>query len=189
MIKFLGHTMEWIDDKYYFDGEYQGDIDYAADEPYVFAPRECGESCLMIGPNKPNYGTYLEQASFLKNVYILMQTDSPDDFYEFLKRRIHNRDTLLRCEKLLHENPKLKQGVMKCFLAELTKYHDQGLDVSSEYHMYINGQFNLKLLETFLLRKALVDEQTKEQVPCDEQILCTANLVKKKQLYQHLRRG
>ena len=75
MIEFLGHKMEVIDGKYYANGKYVCDVDLRDDEPFVFAPKERGESCLMIGPNEPNYGTFLEQKDFLRNVYKLMKTE------------------------------------------------------------------------------------------------------------------
>lgn len=159
MIKFLGNTMEWIDGKYYFNGEYVGDIDYF-DEPRVFAPRECGESCLMTGSNKPNYETFLDQESFLKNTYILMHIDNPEEFYEIIKRNINDKECILICEKCLEETSELRQGVTKCFLQELKSYVEHGFNISSYYFLCANNKFSIQLIKKFLQEKDLLNKRT-----------------------------
>lgn len=75
MIKFLGHTMEEIDGKFYFNGECVEDnlpIALPTDVPGGFAPEEAGESCLMASVNEPDFATFLAQKNFLEKVYELM---------------------------------------------------------------------------------------------------------------------
>lgn len=63
MIKFLGHEIN-------VNAE---DAQFTDDDITTFAPAEVGESCLMTGINEPNYKTFLDQESFLRNVFHLMK--------------------------------------------------------------------------------------------------------------------
>ena len=113
MIKFLGHKINMVNEDY-------------DDEPRVFDPKEFGESCLMIGPNKPNYETFLEQASFLRNTYVLMHGDNPEKFYEIIKNNINNQEIISICEKQIENNYKLKLDVKKLlfsFVPRKTQYY------------------------------------------------------------------
>lgn len=79
MIKFLGHTMEEIDGKFYFNGkcieDYKLPVELPPDKPGGFAPEEAGESCLMTGVNEPDFATFLAQKKFLEKVYKLMMEE------------------------------------------------------------------------------------------------------------------
>lgn len=168
MIKFLGHTINLESDQYLGRHFYET----------TFAPIEYGESCLMTGPNKPNYETYLEQESFLKNVYIIMQGDDPQLFYNTLKRSIENEDeaSISKCKELLEGNQNLRFRVMKLFLAEVDNFYGMSPIVSS-YHQQCNASnFGTELIKDFLEHKRIQEKK-----------LANQNAVKRKALY--IKRG
>lgn len=174
MIKFLGHKINMSNNC--IDKEHR-----------VFAPSEIGESCLMTGPNKPNYETFLEQESFLRNTYVLMHIDEPEKFYEIIKKNISNQEIISMCEILLEDDPKLKLGVKKYFLRELKSYVELGFDVSYYVNMCAIDDFNIALLNNFLQRKKITDEILKDNTPKKEQSNIQSIISKKRKIYQNLR--
>lgn len=175
MIKFLGHKINMVNEDY-------------DDEPRVFDPKEFGESCLMIGPNKPNYETFLEQASFLRNTYVLMHGDNPEKFYEIIKNNINNQEIISICEKQIENNYKLKLDVKKCFLRELKSYVELGFDVSYYINMCIINDFNIALLKDFFQREKIKDDKLKDRIDVKEQSDTKEVLSKKRKIYQNNRR-